>query len=67
VAAHIPYWDPICQGQDDHHVVYFPPVHEVQASDGVSEDAEASDGGSCVVDHCVDVFGPIKVMSDVYS
>ena len=44
--AVVPYLCPVGQGGDDEGVVDLSPVHEVQASDRVSQDADASDGGA---------------------
>ncbi len=57
-------WSTVCQDGDDECIVDLVPVEEVEASDGVAEDADAPDGRVGVVGHYRDVGPPVEVAVD---
>jgi hypothetical protein len=62
----VPYLGPIRESRDDEGVVNLSPVEEVESSDRVTEDTDASDVGAGPVGHDGDMSGPIEAVIDVY-
>ena len=53
----VPNLCPVDEGGDDQGVVDLSPIEEVEASDGVAQEGDPSDGQSCTVGHDGDVVG----------
>ncbi len=60
----VPNQSTICEDGDDQGIVDFAPVEEIEATDRVAEDADATDGGAGAVGHDLDVQFPVKVAVD---
>jgi hypothetical protein len=65
VYPYVPNLGPIGEGGNHQGIEYSSLVHEVEALDGVSEDADASDGQAGTVYHKVHVCVPFKRWGDV--
>jgi hypothetical protein len=54
------YWD-------NEGIVYFLPVEEIEASDGVAEEVDSPDSRLGAVCHDGDVVGPVKSVVKIYA
>ena len=59
-----PNLGPIHQYRDDKHIVYMTPIYEIKTPNRVTQDADAPDGGACLVNYDANMLVPFEVGGD---